>query len=203
MSRPKQVAILISGGGSNMVSLVEAMECPDLPAEPCVVMSNTNAAGGIAKADDFGIPTKVIDHRNFADRESFEDQLHQSLLDHGAEFICLAGFMRILTASFVSKWEGRMLNTHPSILPLFTGLNTHQRAIDAGMAVHGVTVHQVTAELDAGPILGQAVVPILKDDTAQSLAARALIQEHKLYPEVLRRVMREEHLPVSLFPAET
>lgn len=152
----KRVAILISGGGSNMVTLARDMDA-EHPAEPVLVLSNNPEAGGLAKAIEMGIPTAVVDHRPFkGDREAFETELHAALLTARPDIICLAGFMRILTPDFIAKWEEKMLNIHPSILPLFTGLHTHQRALDAGMAVHGCSVHKVTSELDGGPILGQA-----------------------------------------------
>ncbi|WP_166416382.1 phosphoribosylglycinamide formyltransferase [Cochlodiniinecator piscidefendens] len=191
----KRVAILISGGGSNMVSLVQDM-VEDHPARTCLVLSNVPDAGGLAKADTFGIPTATVDHRNFPkDRPGFENTLQEVLLQAEPDFICLAGFMRILTPEFTQKWAGRMLNIHPSLLPKYKGLNTHQRAIDAGDTEAGCSVHEVTGELDGGPILGQAIVPIHDGDTADQLAARILPMEHKLYPQVLRRYidgMREQ-----------
>jgi len=195
----KRVAILISGGGSNMVALAKDMGATH-PAEPVLVLSNNPDAGGLAKAADMGIATAVVDHRPFkGDREAFESELHSALLTANPDIICLAGFMRILTPEFTAKWEGKMLNIHPSVLPLFTGLHTHQRALDAGMAVHGCTVHQVTAELDAGPILGQAVIPVLADDTPDDLAARLLPMEHRLYPAVLRKFADNDDTKVVLF----
>jgi phosphoribosylglycinamide formyltransferase-1 len=195
----KRVAILISGGGSNMVALAQDMDAGH-PAEAVLVLSNNPDAGGLAKAADMGIPTAVVDHRPFkGDREAFEADLHKALLIANPDIICLAGFMRILTPDFIAKWEGKMLNIHPSILPLFTGLHTHQRALDAGMAVHGCTVHRVTAELDGGPILGQAVIPVQAGDTPDDLAARLLPMEHRLYPAVLRKFAGNDDTKVSLF----
>ncbi len=183
----KKVAILISGGGSNMVSLVESMT-GDHPARPCLVLSNNADAGGLQKAAAAGIATAVVDHRPFkGDRAAFEEDLVKPILEAGADIVCLAGFMRVLTAGFVSQFQGRMLNIHPSLLPKYKGLHTHARAIEAGDAEHGCTVHEVTPALDDGPILGQARVPILPDDTPDELAARVLVQEHRLYPAVLRR----------------
>ncbi len=183
----KRVAILISGGGSNMEALVRDM-ARDHPAEPVLVLANNAGAGGLAKAEARGIPTACIDHRPFkGDRAAFEAALNETLEKAAPDIICLAGFMRILTPEFIARWQGKMLNIHPSILPLFRGLHTHQRALDAGMAVHGCTVHEVTGELDGGPILGQAVIPVLDGDTPDDLAARLLPLEHKLYPAVLRR----------------
>jgi len=195
----KRVAILISGGGSNMVALVRDMDAGH-PAEPVLVLSNNPDSGGLAKAADLGIPTAIVDHRPFkGNRVAFEAELHSALLAANPDIICLAGFMRILTPEFIAKWEGKMLNIHPSILPLFTGLHTHQRALDAGMAVHGCTVHGVTAELDAGPILGQAVIPVLTGDTSDDLAARLLPMEHRLYPAVLRKFAGNDDTKVVLF----
>ena len=195
----KRVAILISGGGSNMVALARDMDAGH-PAKSVLVLSNNPNAGGLAKAADMGIPTAVIDHRPFkGNREAFEAELHTALRAVNPDIICLAGFMRILTPEFAAKWEGKMLNIHPSILPLFTGLHTHQRALDAGMAVHGCTVHRVTAELDGGPILGQAVIPVHSGDTPDDLAARLLPMEHRLYPAVLRKFAVNNDTKVVLF----
>ncbi len=194
-----RVAILISGGGSNMVALARDMDAGH-PAEAVLVLSNNPDAGGLAKAAELGIPTAVVDHRPFkGNREAFETELHSALLVANPDIICLAGFMRILTPEFTAKWEGKMLNIHPSILPLFTGLHTHQRALDAGMAVHGCTVHRVTAELDGGPILGQAVIPVQTGDMPDDLAARLLPMEHRLYPAVLRKFAGSDDTKVSLF----
>lgn len=183
----KRVAIFLSGGGSNMRALVEDMT-GDHPARPCVIVSNVANAGGIAWAHARGIATEVVDHKPYqGDRAAFEAELSARLAPHAPDIICLAGFMRKLTAGFTDAWAGRMINIHPSLLPLYKGLHTHARAIEAGDAQHGCTVHEVTAALDDGPILGQAVVPILADDTEEALAARVLVQEHRLYPAVLRR----------------
>ncbi len=171
-----------------MVALARDMSDPDHPAVPCLVISNRPDAAGLAKASDLGIQTTCVDHREFgSDREGFEAALMKSLRQSEVELVCLAGFMRVLTPGFTGKWAGRMLNIHPSILPLFPGLDTHARALAAGMAVHGATVHEVTDDLDAGPILGQAVIPIKDGDTPETLAARLLPLEHRLYPAVLRR----------------
>lgn len=183
----KRVAILISGGGSNMVRLVESMT-GDHPARPVLVASNDPAAGGLARAAALGVPTAAIDHKPFGpDRPAFEAALLQPLLAAEPDILCLAGFMRILTPAFVERFEGRMLNIHPSLLPAYPGLHTHARAIAAGEAFAGCSVHLVTPELDDGPILGQARVPVEPGDTADSLAARVLVVEHLLYPAVLRR----------------
>lgn len=183
----KRVAILISGGGSNMVALARSMT-GDHPARPCLVLANDPQAGGLDRAAALGIATAVVDHRPFGqDRAGFEAELTRVLEGHAAHILCLAGFMRVLTEGFVTRWQGRMLNIHPSLLPKYRGLHTHRRAIEAGDAQAGCTVHEVTAELDGGPILGQARVPVLAGDTPETLAARVLEQEHRLYPMVLRR----------------
>lgn len=183
----KRVAIFISGGGSNMLTLVRSM-VGDHPARAVLVMSNVPDAPGLTRAAALGIPTATVDHRAFAgDRAAFELALLAPLLAAAPDILCLAGFMRILTPDFVQRFEGRMLNIHPSLLPLYPGLHTHQRALDAGDVQAGCTVHQVTAELDAGPLLGQARVPVLAGDTADTLADRVLAREHVLYPAVLRR----------------
>lgn len=183
----KRVAILISGGGSNMVSLVTAMKDPAFSAEPVLVLANNADAGGLQKAKAFGIATEVVDHRPFSgDRAAFEAVLHDTISTYQPDIICLAGFMRVLTADFIDKWQGKMLNIHPSLLPKYTGLHTHQRAIDAGDKKAGCSVHVVTAKLDNGPLMGQSEVPILAGDTAGTLAARVLIEEHKLYPTALK-----------------
>lgn len=171
----------------------------DHPARPCVVLSNNAEAGGIAWARAQGIATEVVDHRPFAgDRAAFEAALQAALAPHDPQIICLAGFMRKLTAGFTDAWAGRMINIHPSLLPLYRGLNTHARAIEARDREHGCTVHEVTAALDDGPILGQARVPVLPDDTPDTLAARVLTQEHQLYPAVLRRFAAGDRRPVNL-----
>ncbi|WBU61320.1 phosphoribosylglycinamide formyltransferase [Paracoccus albus] len=183
----KRVAILISGGGSNMVRLAESMT-GDHPARAVIVGSNDPAAGGLTKARDLGVDTFAVDHRPFGrDRAAFEAELIRNLDAARPDIIALAGFMRILTPDFVRHYSGRMLNIHPSLLPKYPGLHTHARAIEAGDAEAGASVHEVTADLDAGPILGQARVSILPDDDPASLAARVLIQEHRLYPAVLKR----------------
>ncbi|WP_136651947.1 phosphoribosylglycinamide formyltransferase [Paracoccus aeridis] len=183
----KRVAILISGGGSNMVRLVESMT-GDHPARPVLVASNDPAAGGLARAAALSVPTAAVDHKPFGpDRAAFETALLQPLLAAEPDILCLAGFMRILTPAFVERFEGRMLNIHPSLLPAYPGLHTHARAIAAGDAFAGCSVHLVTPKLDDGPILGQARVPVEPGDTADSLAARVLALEHRLYPAVLRR----------------
>lgn len=172
-----------------MIRLVEDM-AGDHPGRPCLVLSNDPAAAGLARARDLGVPTAVVDHRAFkGDRPAFEAAVQDQLVRAGAQVVCLAGFMRVLTPGFVALWEGRMLNIHPSLLPRHKGLHTHQRALDAGDAEAGCSVHLVTAALDDGPVLGQARVPVLPDDTEQTLAARVLGAEHRLYPAVLRQFL--------------
>lgn len=192
----KRVAILISGGGSNMVALVNSMT-GDHPARPVLVASNDPAAGGLTKAAASGIATAAVDHRPFGrDRAAFEAALLRHIEAAEPDILCLAGFMRVLTPAFVERFEGRMLNIHPSLLPKYPGLHTHQRAIEAGDTEAGCTVHEVTSVLDDGPILGQARVPVLPGDTADALAGRVLVQEHRLYPAVLRRYAAGDRTPV-------
>ncbi|MBQ2261064.1 MAG: phosphoribosylglycinamide formyltransferase [Loktanella sp.] len=194
----KRVAILISGGGSNMVALAQSMT-GDHPARPVLVLSNDPAAGGLAKASGMGIPVQAIDHKTFGkDRAAFEAVLHDALAAVQPDIICLAGFMRILGADFIGPWEGRILNIHPSLLPKYRGLHTHARALEAGDSHHGCTVHQVTAALDDGPVLGQARMPVLQGDTPDTLAQRLLPLEHALYPAVLRRFAAADLRPVML-----
>lgn len=192
----KRVAILISGGGSNMVELLKSMT-GDHPARACVVLSNIPDAGGLAKAEAAGVPTVVVDHKPFgADRAAFEAEMAKALDQYQPDIIALAGFMRVLTAEFVARYQGRMLNIHPSLLPKYRGLHTHARAIEAGDDIAGCTVHEVTADLDDGPILGQARVPVVAGDTPETLAARVLVQEHRLYPAVLRRFAAGDRSPL-------
>lgn len=194
----KRVAILISGGGSNMMTLAESM-VGDHPARPVLVASNDPEAGGLKKAAALGIPTAAVDHRPYGkDRVAFEAEFLKPILAAAPDILCLAGFMRVLTPGFVERFEGRMLNIHPSLLPKYPGLQTHQRALDAGDAEAGCTVHEVTPVLDDGPILGQARVTIEPGDTAETLAARVLRQEHRLYPAVLRRFAAGDRTPVFL-----
>lgn len=200
MSNKKAVAILVSGGGSNMVALVDSMlSDPDHPGSPCLVLSNNADAGGLKRAAERGVATAVVDHRPYgSDRAAFEAELVKPILEAGADVVCLAGFMRVLTAGFVSQFEGRMLNIHPSLLPKYKGLHTHARALEAGDTRHGCTVHEVTPLLDDGPILGQAEVPVLAGDTPDDLAARVLVQEHRLYPAVLKRFLLGERAVLHL-----
>ncbi len=183
-----RVAILISGRGSNMVSLIEAARAPDYPAEIVLVLSNRADAGGLAHARSVGIPARAIDHTAFADRATFDAALDAELRAAGVELVCLAGFMRIFSAGFVEAWAGRMINIHPSLLPLFKGTHTHAQALAAGVRLHGCTVHYVVPELDAGPIVAQAAVPVRAGDDPDSLAARVIVQEHRLYPAALALV---------------
>lgn len=183
--RKKRVAILISGRGSNMVSLIEAARAPDYPAEIVLVLSNRPDAAGLVRAREAGIPARAIDHKAFPDRARFDAALQAELEAAGVELIVLAGFMRILTDAFVEAWAGRMINIHPSLLPLFKGTHTHERALEAGVRLHGCTVHYVVPELDAGPIVAQAAVPVLPGDDADTLSARVIVQEHRLYPAAL------------------
>jgi phosphoribosylglycinamide formyltransferase-1 len=189
----KRVAILISGRGSNMVALIEAAKAPSYPAEIVLVLSNRPDAAGLARAAAEGIATAVVDHTRFGkDREAFERALQSELERHRIDLICLAGFMRLLTPWFVRQWEGRMINIHPALLPEFKGLDTHARALAAGATHHGATVHFVVPEMDAGPIILQDRLEVLETDDADTLAARVLAIEHRIYPEALARVARGE-----------
>jgi len=183
----KRVAILISGRGSNMAALIEAAKDKSYPAEIVLVVSNIADAGGLAIARENGIPTKIIEHSRFGrNREGFERELNKILVEHRVEIVCLAGFMRLLTPWFVGQWQGRMLNIHPALLPEFKGLDTHARALKAGAKRHGATVHLVVPEMDSGPILVQASVPVEIGDTPDTLAARVIKVEHRIYPAALR-----------------
>ncbi|MBC7662491.1 MAG: phosphoribosylglycinamide formyltransferase [Caulobacter sp.] len=181
----KRIAVLISGQGSNLDALVRASEAESWPGRVVAVISNRADAGGLLRARAHGIATEVIDHKAFADRAAFDAALAEVIDRHAPDLVVLAGFMRVLTPGFVSRYEGRMLNVHPSLLPSFTGLNTHRRAIEEGCKVAGATVHFVCAELDHGPIVAQAVVPVRPDDDETTLAARVLAAEHELYPRAV------------------
>jgi phosphoribosylglycinamide formyltransferase-1 len=185
-----RVAVLISGRGSNLQALIDACRQPDFPAGIVRVIANRPTAGGLARAADAGIATTVIDHRDHAGRDAFDAALDKDLRAHGAELVCLAGFMRILTPGFVAAWRDRLINIHPSLLPSFKGLDAQRSALDAGVKIAGCTVHFVRAEMDSGPIIAQAAVPVLADDDEQSLAARILEQEHVLYPQALKLIAR-------------
>jgi phosphoribosylglycinamide formyltransferase-1 len=184
----KRVAILISGRGSNMMALIKAARAPDYPAEIATVISSRSDAPGLAWAHEQGLPAVGIDHRSFGSREAFDDAVHAALVQERVELVALAGFMRIQSARFVESWQGRQLNIHPSLLPLFKGLRPHQQALDAGVKISGCTVHFVSLDMDSGPIIAQAAVPVLDGDTAETLAARILLAEHRLYPHALALV---------------
>jgi phosphoribosylglycinamide formyltransferase 1 len=187
-----RVAILISGRGSNMVALIEAARQRDYPAEIVLVVSNIADAPGLVRARDAGIPTAIVDHKPYGnDRAAFETALQAELQARDVELICLAGFMRLFTPAFVDKWQGRMLNVHPSLLPSFKGLDPHGQALVAGAKITGATVHFGTPETDAGPIIAQAAVPVHENDTAETLEARVLAAEHRLYPLALRLVAEQ------------
>lgn len=188
MSR-KRVAVLISGRGSNMAALIEAAKADDYPAEIALVVSNRPSAAGLETARKVGIAAEVVDHTGFGkDRAGFERALQALLEQHRIELICLAGFMRILTADFVNRWQNRLLNIHPALLPAFKGLDTHRRALQAGVKIHGATVHFVVPEMDSGPIIAQGAVAVHEDDSEYTLSARVLAVEHRIYPLALRLV---------------
>jgi len=182
----KQVVILISGGGSNMQAIARACKAEGWDARIAAIISNRPDAGGLAFAREQGMPTEVLDHKAFASREAFDAELMRAIDAHAPDVVVLAGFMRILTPAFTAHYAGRMLNIHPSLLPAFTGLHTHERAIEMGCKFAGATVHFVTAELDHGAIVAQATVPVLPGDDAKALAARVLVQEHRMYPAAVR-----------------
>ncbi|OAN50743.1 phosphoribosylglycinamide formyltransferase [Paramagnetospirillum marisnigri] len=184
----KKVGVLVSGRGSNLQALLDACADPAFPAEIALVISNIPGVYALERAEKAGVPTLVIPHKGFATREAFDAEMDSALRAAGIEIVCLAGFMRLLSAGFVESWRERMINIHPSLLPSFKGLHTHQRAIEAGVKLHGCTVHLVTPDLDDGPILIQAAVPVLDSDTEDSLAARVLEQEHQAYPAALKLV---------------
>lgn len=193
MSTPrKRVAVFISGGGSNMMALVGAAAGEGYPAEIVAVLSDKADAGGLAKASAEGIPALAFVRKDYESKEAHEAAILAALDELSPDIICLAGYMRLLSAAFIRRWEGRIINIHPSLLPLFPGLHTHQRAIDAGMRIAGCTVHFVTEGMDEGPSIGQAAVPILAGDTAETLAARVLTVEHQLYPQALRLFAEEK-----------
>lgn len=184
----KRVAILISGRGSNMRALIEAAAAKDYPAEIALVISNAADAGGLDFARKHDVPTKVIEHGKFPSREIFDNAIDVALNEANIEIVCLAGFMRLLSPRFTEKWRGRMINIHPSLLPAFKGLHTHRRALEARAKEHGATVHFVVPELDSGPIILQAKVPVQAGDTEETLGARVLAEEHRIYPQALRLV---------------
>lgn len=180
-----RVAILISGRGSNMAALLDAAADDSFPAEIVAVISNRPLAGGLTVAAQAGVPTAVVDHKAYPSREAFDAELDRVIRAFAPDVVCLAGFMRLLTAGFIAGWAGRLINIHPALLPSFKGLDTHARALAAGVRLHGCTVHLVTPEVDSGPIIAQAAVPVLSDDDEESLAARVLAAEHRLYPHAL------------------
>lgn len=181
-----RVGVLISGRGSNLQALLDACADPDFPARIVCVLSSNADAFGLQRAADAGVPTAVVSHKDYPNRKTFDVAVNGALGEFDVEFLCLAGFMRILDGQFVARWRDRMINIHPSLLPSFPGLDTHQRALDMGVKVAGCTVHFVRADVDAGPIIAQAAVRVLPDDDAESLAARILVEEHNIYPRALR-----------------
>lgn len=196
----KKIAVFISGRGSNLKALIDACAIKDFPAEIALVVSNSESAAGLELAKNANIPTFALDHKPFGkDREAHEKIIHEQLLAADIDYICLAGYMRLLSPFLIQNWNGRMLNIHPSLLPAFPGLDTHQRALATGVRIHGCTVHIVTETMDEGPILGQAAVPVLPHDSEEELARRVLTQEHFLYPQVLKHyILRQKPTP-SIF----
>jgi len=185
-SRKMPIAVLVSGRGSNLQALIDACALPDFPARIVLVLSNVADAGGLARAERAGIPTQVLEHRLFASRQAFDAEMQRRIDASGAALVCLAGFMRLLSPEFVAHYAGRLINIHPSLLPAFPGLRTHERAIAAGVRFAGCTVHFVVAEVDAGPIIVQAAVPVHGDDTPDTLGARVLDAERRIYPQAVR-----------------
>jgi len=184
----KRVAVLISGSGSNLQALIDACKAPDYPAEIVLVLSNKAEAQGLTRAKNAKLPTQVLSHKDYPTREAFDAAIDALLVEHQVEIVCLAGFMRVLSDWFVLRWLGKMINIHPSLLPKYKGLHTHQRAIEAGDEEAGCTVHWVSAEVDAGEIIMQAKVPVMTGDTPETLATRVLIEEHKIYPAALKQI---------------
>jgi phosphoribosylglycinamide formyltransferase-1 len=204
----KKIGVLISGRGSNLQALLDACADPEYPAAIVLVISNQAGVQGLARAEAAGVPTRVIAHRDFPDRAEFDAAVTAALEEAGVDLVCMAGFMRIVTEGFIAHWKDRLINIHPALLPAFPGLDTHARALAAGVKLHGCTVHLVRFEVDTGPIIGQAAVPVLPGDTPETLAARVLKAEHALYPHCLRlfaegrvRIVDEVAL-VELGPAE-
>ena len=188
MTTKKRTAILISGRGTNMAALIEAAWAPEFPAKIVLVVSNGESAQGLRTAQAAGIRTQALSHKEFASREEFDAAIDEALEALEVDLICEAGFMRIHSDGFVRKWEGKMINIHPSLLPSFKGLKVHEQALAAGVKISGCTVHFMTPELDGGPIISQAAVPVLANDTPDTLAARILLEEHRIYPEALKQV---------------
>ena len=207
MSKKIKVAVLISGNGTNLQALIDACIAPNYPAEIVLVISNKANAKGIERAQKAGIKTRIIDHTNYRSREEFDSKLSIILSNSECKLVCLAGFMRILSESFVNTWANSILNIHPSLLPSFPGTETHERALEAGVKISGCTLHFVTAELDAGPIIGQAAVPVLENDTPKTLANRVLIEEHKLYALglelVANKILQDKKVEVDLHPEQS
>ncbi|MEI7670105.1 MAG: phosphoribosylglycinamide formyltransferase [Pseudomonadota bacterium] len=189
MTFKKPIAVLISGSGSNLQALIDACADQEFPAKIVLVISNKENAFGLKRAEMANIPTKIIKNTDFSDREVFDSALHNEIVKSGAEYVCLAGFMRLLTASFVDKWQNKMLNIHPSLLPSFKGTNTHAQALNLGVKIHGCTVHYVVPEMDAGKIIIQAAIAIKNNDTTETLGARVLEAEHIIYPLALKKVI--------------
>ena len=183
-----QIGILISGRGTNLQALIDACREPEFPASIALVLSNNAAAPGLARATDANIPTRVVDHRDFGDRDVYDEAVGAALEEAGVELVCLAGFMRLLSESFVSRWRDRIINVHPSLLPAFKGLNVHERVLATGVRFSGCTVHFVRPEMDDGPVIVQSVVPVAPDDTPETLAARVLVTEHRCYPLTVRLI---------------
>jgi phosphoribosylglycinamide formyltransferase-1 len=188
MTQRVRTAVLISGRGSNLQALIDATRAPDYPAEIVLVISNVETAEGLARARDAGVPTKVISHKDFSSRETFDAAIDAALREAEVSLVCEAGFMRIHSEWFVKRWEGRLLNIHPSLLPAFPGIGVHRQVLAAGVKISGCTVHFIVHALDSGPVVAQAAVPVLPDDTPEILAARVLVEEHRIYPEALRKV---------------
>lgn len=183
-----QIGILISGRGTNLQALIDACREPEFPARIALVLSNNAEAPGLARATDANIPTRVVDHHDFGDRDVYDEAVGAALEEAGVELVCLAGFMRLLSESFVSRWRDRIINVHPSLLPAFKGLNVHERVLAIGVRFSGCTVHFVRPEMDDGPVIVQSVVPVAPDDTPESLAARVLVTEHRCYPLTVRLI---------------
>lgn len=190
MSTRKKIAVLISGRGSNLAALMQAAGERDYPAEIAIVISDNADAGGLKLASSRGIATRVVERKSHSSKAAHDEAIDHAIQSAGAELVALAGYMRLLSRGFVEKWQGRMINIHPSLLPDFKGTRTHERALEAGVKEHGCSVHYVTAELDGGPVIAQARVPVLPGDTPDTLAARVLVEEHKLYPVALRTVCK-------------
>ncbi len=186
--RKLRLGVMISGSGTNLQALIDACEAADYPAEIVVVISNRPGVKGLARAEAAGLPALTIDHTNYETRESFEEAVHTTLSEHKVQLVCLAGFMRLLTADFVIRWKDRMINIHPSLLPSYKGLHTHERAIEDGVRFAGCTIHYVRAEMDNGPILMQAAIPISPDDTPDSLASKVQTYEHQMYPAAVKLI---------------